>query len=336
MNSATMSIRMTWPFTRILNDYHVELEVLREAGIEKAVLADSAARIRQDLVWKLLRVSVEKTGNPALGLRAGQWIEVGDWGVIAHAAASCPTLRQSLQYLNRNIKLLDDVAVMVLVEQDDRAIWQFRYGVARPLPALNDFLVSSGVSAIVGFSGGKERPLEVHVIHPEPAYANEYARYLRAPVRFNAEYNAVVIAKSALDRPIRRANPDMFEAFDEQVKRQLEVLARYSSTSAEVQRFVKEQLGRGDIGMKETSKHLHMSVATLKRRLSEEGTTHSKLVDQIRHEFALRYLADRRLPIADVALKLGFSSTSAFGKAFKRWAGVAPIAYRTRAESSSD
>jgi AraC-like DNA-binding protein len=329
-----MSIRMTWPFTRIIKDYRIELEVLREAGIEKAVLADPDARIPHAVAWKLMQVSVERTGDLALGLRAGQMIEVGDWGVMAYAAVNCPDLRQALLYCNRYIRLLDDVADMVLIEKDDRAIWQNRYGVLRPLPAVNDYLVSSAVGSVTRFSGRNERPLEVHVVHAEPSYADEYARYLRAPVRFNAEYNAVVIPRAMLDRPVPRANPDVFAAFDQQAKRQLEELSHYSSASVQVQRLLKKELGGGDIGMKETAKRLHMSVATLKRRLGEEGTTHSKLVDQVRREFALRYLADRHIPVAEVALKLGFSSTSAFGKAFKRWAGVTPVAYRTRAESS--
>ncbi len=78
-----------------------------------------------------------------------------------------------------------------------------------------------------------------------------------------------------------------------------------------------------------------MSAATLKRRLNIEGTTYSEILDEVRRDLALRHLADRRLSIAKVALRLGFSNASAFGRAFKRWMGMTPIAYRKRAQWSS-
>jgi AraC-like DNA-binding protein len=324
---------MIWPFTRIIKDYRVELEVLREAGIEDAVLTNPNARVPHALAWKLMTVSLERTGNPALGLRVGQVIEAGDWGLLAYATANCPDLRRALQYCSNHMKLLDDLCDMVLIEQSDRAVWEFRYGVIRPLPAVNDYLVSSALTGVAGLLGRRETPLEVRVMHPEPAHASEYRRILRAPVVFEADNNAIILPRSLLDRPIVRANPDMFVAFDKEVKRQLKDRIRSSSASAEVQRFVTNQLGRGAIGIKVTAKQLHMSPATLKRRLSDEGTTHSRVVDDVRKEFALRYLADRHLPIAEVALRLGFSGASAFGKAFRRWQGVNPIAYRNRKKS---
>ncbi|MBN1656163.1 MAG: AraC family transcriptional regulator [Deltaproteobacteria bacterium] len=321
---------MTWPFTRIVKDYRVELDVLRQTGLEDNILASSNARIPHEIAWKLMELSLKKTGNPAIGLQAGRVIEAADWGVLGLAAVNCADLRRALQYCSDHMRLLDDLVEVVLIERSDRAIWEFQYGVVRALPAVNDYIVSSAATGVARFLGRREPLLGVSIVHTAPAYAGEYQRFFRAPVRFNAEHNALILPLTLLDRPVPRANPDMFVAFDKEVKKQLKELMRSSSATVEVQRLVTKQLVNGTVSMKLTAKQVHMSPATLKRRLNEEGTTHSKIVDEVRKEFALRYLANQRLPIAEVALRLGFSSASAFGKAFKRWQGITPIAYRKR------
>jgi AraC-like DNA-binding protein len=71
-----------------------------------------------------------------------------------------------------------------------------------------------------------------------------------------------------------------------------------------------------------------MSPRTLQRRLASSGTSHRDLLDEIRRERARHLLSDRTLAIADVAGRLGFSETSAFFRAFRRWTGTSPQSYR--------
>jgi len=76
---------------------------------------------------------------------------------------------------------------------------------------------------------------------------------------------------------------------------------------------------------------LSMSAATLRRRLKEEDLRYDDIVEQIREELAQRYLREPSRSIRDVAFLLGFSDIVAFHKAFKRWTGMTPAEYRTRA-----
>jgi AraC-like DNA-binding protein len=78
-----------------------------------------------------------------------------------------------------------------------------------------------------------------------------------------------------------------------------------------------------------------MSVATLRRRLREEGTTHSRILDELRFELAKRYLRRPDLAVGEIAYSLGFSHVNAFHKAFKRWTGCAPIEYRARVRAGA-
>jgi AraC-like DNA-binding protein len=74
-----------------------------------------------------------------------------------------------------------------------------------------------------------------------------------------------------------------------------------------------------------------MSERSVQRRLADEGETFDGLLDELRRELAVRYLADKKIAIAEVAFLLGYSEPSAFHRAFKRWTGSTPSQVRQRA-----
>lgn len=75
---------------------------------------------------------------------------------------------------------------------------------------------------------------------------------------------------------------------------------------------------------------LRMSPRTLQRRLEDEGLRLSALIDDVRAQAARRHLEDPRIPLIDVAFRLGFSDLATFSRAFRRWTGMPPGAYRRR------
>jgi AraC-like DNA-binding protein len=76
------------------------------------------------------------------------------------------------------------------------------------------------------------------------------------------------------------------------------------------------------------TRHLHMSRATMTRRLKLEGTTLTDLIAEVRRDFALEYLRDPHMSIEELARCLDFSDARAFRRAFQRWTGLTPLAYR--------
>lgn len=76
------------------------------------------------------------------------------------------------------------------------------------------------------------------------------------------------------------------------------------------------------------ARQIGVSGATLKRRLTDEGASVRQLKESCRHELALDLLMDRALPLAEIALRLGFSDTTTFSRAFKSWTGRTPSAIR--------
>jgi AraC-like DNA-binding protein len=68
---------------------------------------------------------------------------------------------------------------------------------------------------------------------------------------------------------------------------------------------------------------------TLRRRLREEGRGFQQIKDELRRDAAIEYLLQTRVPLLEIANRVGFSEASTFHRAFKHWTGVAPGEYRS-------
>ena len=67
---------------------------------------------------------------------------------------------------------------------------------------------------------------------------------------------------------------------------------------------------------------------TLNRHLSACGVTFAELVDEGRFEISRRMLEYSDLDVKQIAAALDYADASAFTRAFKRWSGTTPVAWR--------
>jgi AraC-like DNA-binding protein len=92
-----------------------------------------------------------------------------------------------------------------------------------------------------------------------------------------------------------------------------------------------QQLASGNITDATIANELFMSVRTLQRHLKAEKTTFKSLLNEVRSDLAQKYLSDSFFSIGEITFMLGYREPSSFNRAFKRWTGVSPTAYRERA-----
>ena len=104
--------------------------------------------------------------------------------------------------------------------------------------------------------------------------------------------------------------------------------AALDELGGQVRRALVEELRLGEPTLPRLAARLRMSERTLQRRLSAEGTTMQAMLDDARSEISLRRLAESKQSIAEISFLLGFAEVRAFHRAFKRWTGSTPAAYR--------
>jgi AraC-like DNA-binding protein len=331
-SEATVSLRWIRPFIRITGANPQNISFFEREGVGLKEFADPDARISHRAAMELLTQTVEESGNVRLGIQAGEALEPGDLDVLEYASRSCATVRESILCLRRYMGLMHRAQEVVLREEGDRAYWEVRQldDVKRP-PANNDFTLVSACVFSRRHTGRRGALREVHFQHEVPSDLAEYARIFdEAQLRFGMPHNALVLDRAFLDVPMIDANPGLRAAYELHATELLARLERHAGVSGRVRALLIEHLRSGDVAMSQIARKLAMSASTLRRRLMEEGTTHSDLLDDVRRELAEKYLRDPRLAIGEVAFLLGYSHVTAFYNAFRRWYGMTPAEFRTR------
>jgi AraC-like DNA-binding protein len=326
-----VSIRLVWPYARLAAMYPGALATLSKIGLGPAEYANPDTRLALWDAIDLLETSVESSGDPALGLRAGELIEPGDFDVLEYAARSCTTLREAIGCVSRYVRLLSDAAEISLIESGRHATLRYRLDdPTEPPPAANDFVIALLLTHARRHTGIEDLASEIHFRHGPTAYLGEYRRVFGTEVTFHASHNAIVFERARLATPMLRANPRVSAAFELQVRHLLERQEVFRTVRGRVREIVFADLSQGDITMEGVARKLGMSVATLRRRLEEEGTRFSEIVETLREELARQYLRERRHATSEVAFLLGFADVISFHKAFKRWTGQTPHEFRAR------
>lgn len=133
---------------------------------------------------------------------------------------------------------------------------------------------------------------------------------------------------TSLSIPLRAYNPTLAQAFERQTQELTQALAGDDSIASQVRDALLQQRPIGSLDMENAASRLEISVATLRRKLTAEGISWSTLLEDVRKEAAVRYLAQPNLTATDVAFLVGFSDVRAFCRAFKRWTGKTPAVFR--------
>ena len=114
------------------------------------------------------------------------------------------------------------------------------------------------------------------------------------------------------------------------LERILEELPQEDAFICTVSRAIAELIKDGNPSLTRTAKKLGMSPRTLQRQLKTRHVEFKTLVNDTRRHFAQSYLRDRKTSLTEIAFLLGYSEASAFNRAFKRWTGLTPLAYRRK------
>ena len=130
-----------------------------------------------------------------------------------------------------------------------------------------------------------------------------------------------------MDQKLDGANPQLAQLNDQLM---ISTLAKLNRNNIEqrVKAAIIEQLPSGNISQEMVADELHMSVRNLQRKLKNIDTSFRELLDEIRRELAKQYVTTSDVNLSEVTFLLGFSESSSFSRAYKRWHGVTPSEVR--------
>lgn len=312
-----------------LRDFRIDPDtIVREAGLDPSVFDDHANVIPHSALGRLLTLSVAHTKCPHFGLLVGQRATILSLGVVGRLMQHSETVGDALRALVSNLSIQNRGAVPALTIIDDVAV--FTYSVYQPdgesADQISDGALAVTVSALRTLCGPDWSPAEVFLPRAAPAEQEPYRRHFRAPVRFNQEIAAIVFPARDLSIRIAGADPMLRTILEERIK-QLKGGAGYEF-SDDIRRLLRTRLTHNRCSADDIAGMLAIHRRTLNRRLKGGGTGYRAITNEIRFEIARQLLRDTAVPLGQIAAALGYSEASAFTRAFRRWSGQTPTAWR--------
>ena len=309
--------------------------LFREAGLDFSALKDPDARFESDHISHLWELAMARSGNPAIGLAGAMRAGPGHFGVVAYSLMSAPDLLGILHRIVRYVGIVSDAAT-VSVRQDGeghRLVLHLNAG-RRPVPHQRfAFDLLMFLSFCRWVSGRELVPIGVDLSHSGPGSSLAFeAAFGRAP-RFGAAENALVFSHADVTQPLPTANDRLSPVHDRVVTERLRG-APSTRLKDRVRTEIARHLPDGAPTRSALAPALAMSERTLHRRLTGEGTSFQRVVEETRRELAENYLTRSDLPLADVAYLLGFKDQGSFFRAVQRWFQMTPRQYRRRATMS--
>jgi len=177
---------------------------------------------------------------------------------------------------------------------------------------------------------GHRMPLaRVDCSYPRPSHASEYGFLYPGPVSFEQPVSALYFEAAQLATPIRQDRRSLARFIARAPGDWLFVAFEQHPTSQKVREHLRPRLS-DPVTAGQTASALHLSLRTLTRRLAEEGTTFQAIKDELRRDAAIQRLTKSDTPIAVIGQEIGFEDRNTFYRAFKKWTGSTPGAYRAR------
>lgn len=306
-------------------------ELLAAAGLTRAELADSDARVDRMRSHDLWRAAFERSGDPRLALHAAEALPPAAYKVVDFIIANSPTVGDALQRLAVYFPIIDPAVVLEVVEEGDEVCYRMTapgLPAALPASAVDYTLAAILLGTRRAVAGGVLPLVRVDVPYPAPADPSEHRRLFAAPVRFAAAHAQLVMTASTWRAPMAAPDHALLAVLEAHARSLLDEVDPRDDLVAQVRRRLSVELRGGEPTLPRVAAQLSVGERTLQRRLADRGVRFADLVDGERQTMAKLYLRDPDLAVAEIAFLLGFSEQSAFTRAFRRWTGTTPARWR--------
>src|SRR6266850_6248207 len=325
----TNQFRVSTTLPRKLKELRLSPEtVLRQAGLPVGLFNQEKILVSTEEFFALYRGIAEASNDPGFGLKVGTEERIEHYDPIKIAALSARSFRDAVERLSR-YKQLTCPEEIRLVERGNECAVQFLWLLAHEQePPL---LVDVCFAWIVALAQrGTGRPLTAKRVEFQRALTHRemYESHFRCPVKFKARQNALIFSKSDIELPFVTYNADLVATFAPQLEAELTEQLAQKSFAEQAKGILKQVLAGQRPGIQDLARELHLSTRTLQRRLTEQGITFQRLLDEARRELARHYLLHSTRELNETAYLLGYEDANSFFRAFHHWEGTTPGHWR--------
>jgi AraC-like DNA-binding protein len=310
-------------------------QLLRRAGIRLQDIGEYGVFVPLRGAIQAVESAAEATQTPDFGRRLAvrQGIEVlGPVGVAGRTAATVGDAMTIFADFMAAYSPGLSVDVAPVRDRPDRSFLEWRTLLQRMPAHAQTVELSLGVSLQVLrlLLGHQYVPLSVHLPHQPLTAAADYLHYFGCRPFFSQPAAGFTIRTADLDRPL---------SHDELAHRAVVeylttlVAAKGSDMSQSVRTIARQLLPTGAAKLEVIAAQFDQHPKTLQRRLLDEGTNFSALIDELRRDTAEHYLRDTDIDLSHLTRELGYTEQSVLTRSCQRWFGTGPTTYRRAVRS---
>ena len=277
----------------------------------------------------LLEYSSASLNNSLFGLQLAGLQNADVFGSVAALCRAAATVREAVTSFIEYIPVVHSPATaMQLVEGGEIA--EVRWSVPADLgnnQQANYQAALLDLKFLQLISGGVLKPSYVNLsVDTRARDIPELEKRLGCRFNKTRQDNAIAFPVALLDQPVPSSSRVVFKllgGYLDQVRK-----ASRKSIAEQVEDYIRGSLSSGHCSVERCAGNLSMSVRSLQAHLATRELKFSDIVEKQRFKLATELLAGHRLPLDEVAARLGYSEQSSFGRAFKRWTGMTPKQYK--------
>ena len=275
---------------------------------------------------------VARTRDVAIPWLAGGNYDLGALGPLGDAINTAGKVGSALRRLVDYFSLLQDCTDIRLGLEDDMAAVSYRILDPDIWPRHHDAMFTLGIVSQIlrrGARGGWDK-IEFAFEAESHEMRGDIGKVVSAPCTFGADSNQIRFPAAMLELALpAAAHPAPCDV--RLLSRSIVERRRHTPLVDRLSQMVLRDLNTCGIEQERFAREIGMSSRTMRRKLTEQGSSFQQVLDECRMRqavFEFRVRPD--LSIAQIALRLGYAEHSNFTRAFHRWSGVSPQAYRTK------
>ena len=304
--------------------------ILNRFGLDARALANPDAHIGSQQFVDILEYCANLFDDPLFGLRFGHMQDAEVYGCVTALCRAAPDLRSALHCLVDFIPVAHSPdAAIRLIETGD--LCELRWSVRSDL-GVNDQAnyqaLMLNLKLLRLLVGAAFQPSHIHLaMDRRTRDLPEIEKLVGHAVQMQSSHNAIAFPAKLLDLPMPGADRLIYRLLGGYLGR-LKIVNR-ANTVERVQSYVRGALPSGHCSIERCAEQMGISVRTLQIRLANHEARYTDLVEAQREKLARIYLRQTRMPLDEVAERLGYGEQTSFGRAFKRWTGMTPQKFRS-------
>lgn len=308
--------------TRVMNAVDVPLAILDNP--------DTLVPLKEQ--FRVLERSARDIGDPHFGARLGRNVRIANLSAFGKWVSEAASVRDAIGRSNRGLNVyLQTGTVLKLVEIGAVAHWSIEFlDPGSDGKYQNELLgLSYLIDVVRCFAGPHWTPDAVYTTCDRNRPSGVLEQIFRTNVRSGQAVPTIVFAAALLDLGRVASNGAPLQGLPEAGANPSPVPEGHGEFQA-IAAVTFLALLDGYPRIDWVAAKLGLTRRSLQRRLARHGTSFSDLVSLLLRERSEGLLASSPDTVTSIAMSLGYADAAHFSRAFKRWTGTTPSAFRSR------